>query len=268
MSRSALSYPLSRHADLDAGGAADLQTDVMRFMAILSLCLVAIFALVQSIPLVPPIHQPEPVEPAPIRPAAPEPVAESAPEPISEPVPEPAPILPDPPEVVRELPPRPAYEPIQQPITQRPIPQPEPADPVPLASSAAPVPDMAPVPAPVEPEQEGFTLRFESDLALRRLVARDEIGLYAIRQEEAQRMSVNRGALSFWSASVPGQFHEMDQATVPGEVVTALRRSGTSGNVKWGVTLPSRLSSQLNRFLSENPGGALIIGGDGRMRLE
>ena len=53
MSRSPLAYPLNRGVDGDAGGAADLQTDIMRFMAILALCLVAIFALVQSIPLVP-----------------------------------------------------------------------------------------------------------------------------------------------------------------------------------------------------------------------
>ena len=50
MSRSPLAYPLVRSADTDAGGAADLQTDIMRFMAILALCLMAIFALVQSLP--------------------------------------------------------------------------------------------------------------------------------------------------------------------------------------------------------------------------
>ncbi len=38
----------------------DLQTDVMRFMAILAFCLVAVFALVQSIPMRP--VQPEPSE--------------------------------------------------------------------------------------------------------------------------------------------------------------------------------------------------------------
>ena len=53
MSRSPLAYPLTRGVDGDVGGAADLQTDVMRFMAILSLCLVAIFALVQSLPVAP-----------------------------------------------------------------------------------------------------------------------------------------------------------------------------------------------------------------------
>ncbi len=37
----------------EAGGMEDLQTDVMRFMAILAFCLVAIFALVRSMPMVP-----------------------------------------------------------------------------------------------------------------------------------------------------------------------------------------------------------------------
>ncbi len=53
MTRSPLFYPLNRGMDAEGGGIAELQTDVMRFMAILSLCLVAIFALVQSIPLAP-----------------------------------------------------------------------------------------------------------------------------------------------------------------------------------------------------------------------
>ncbi len=45
----------------EAGGMDDLQTDVMRFMAILAFCLVAIFALVQSIPVrpEPPVPQKE-----------------------------------------------------------------------------------------------------------------------------------------------------------------------------------------------------------------
>ena len=60
MNRSPLFYPLNRGLDADAGGTADLQTDVMRFMAIISMCLVAIFALVQSIP----VESPMPAEPS------------------------------------------------------------------------------------------------------------------------------------------------------------------------------------------------------------
>ena len=82
MSRSPLAYPLNRSADTDAGGAADLQTDIMRFMAILSMCLLAIFALVQSIPLAPV----EPVEPP--LPVADEPV-DNAPEAMQPAIPQP-----------------------------------------------------------------------------------------------------------------------------------------------------------------------------------
>src|SRR5210317_920748 len=91
--------------DTEAGGAADLQTDIMRFMAILALCLVAIFALVQSIPLVPEAPSQSPA------PAAPPPIAE-----VIEPEPEPKQVdaEPDPPAPEPEKPlllTRPAWTP-------------------------------------------------------------------------------------------------------------------------------------------------------------
>jgi hypothetical protein len=131
-------------------------------------------------------------------------------------------------------------------------------------------PELAP-PEPVPPPApQGFTLRFETDLALTRLVARNEVGLYAITAEKSLRMNVNRGEFGFWAASVPNQFHEMDETTVPDDVLSALRRAGSvkSSDVKWGVTLPTKMRQQLNGFLSEYDGGALVIGADGSLRLE
>ena len=55
-----------RHGEADT--SETLQSDVMRFMAILGLCLVAIFALVKSLPT-------SPVETVPNRQSAPEPTA-------------------------------------------------------------------------------------------------------------------------------------------------------------------------------------------------
>lgn len=266
MSRSPLSYPLNRGMDMDAGGAADLQTDVMRFMAIISLCLVAIFALVQSLPT--PVSLPEAVaepvsEPVVVRAEEPAPVVQPSPRqkpvaaklPPAEPVQKPVPKL-------AALPPAPVYE--------APAKKPEPSvKPSPLASAPPPVPVQAPAaPAAKTPTRKGFSLRFESDLALTRLVARNEIGLYALQPGKAQRMSVNRGAVSFWPAGSPGQIHEMDESTVPDTIVAALRRSGTNGTLRWGVTLPSGLSRDLNRFLNEYEGGELIIGANGDLRLE
>ena len=217
MMRSPLFYPLNRGTDAEAGGVADLQTDVMRFMAILALCLVAIFALVQSIPLAPSIVEPEPI-------------------------------------------PAPAPEPKPQPVEQ---PQAAQVKPQPVETETETEMETAPV-------VEGFTLRFEDELALTRLVARDEVGLYAIQPDRSFRMSINRGEISFWPASTPNQFHEMDATTVPPAVLEAFARrdSSTAQTLQWGVTIPAATSRQLQQHLREADGGALIIDARGDLHLE
>ena len=244
MSRSPLFYPMHR-GDSDAGGAADLQTDIMRFMAILALCLVAIFALVQSIPLVPeaPTQSPAPAAPPPMTVAAGEPVT------------------PPPAEAPAEAP-RTAEQVV--PLTRSPVTSS--ADPEREASArnAGPRPD-----EPRNPERRGFTLRFESDLALTRLVAAGKVGVYAITDGRARRMTVSESRISFWDASAPNSYHEMETSTVPGPVIDALARAGVDvARADWGVTLPGKLREQLDTLMQANNGGALVIGGDGKLRLE
>ena len=239
MSRSLLSYPMHR-GDTDAGGAADLQTDIMRFMAILALCLVAIFALVQSIPLVPEASSQSPAA------AAPPPAARAV-EPQPVPVPKAEPV--------------PQSEPVAEPERPQPPARPVATQAAVARQTAAP---------PVETLQDdGFTLRFESDLALTRLVAAGKVGLYAITDGRARRMTVRDSRISFWDASAPSRYHEMEAGTVPRPVVDALSRSGVNtATVGWGVTLPGALQQQLDSLVRGNSGGALVIGGDGELRLE
>jgi len=252
MTRSPLAYPLNRGADMDVGGAADLQTDVMRFMAILSLCLVAIFALVQSLPISPPVEVPPEL--------VAEPVIESVPEVIPEATPQSKPDIAEPVETVSLTRPKwvPKYEPKAAPVA---------------AASKEPVAEPAAEPAanPAVPTEavEGFTLRFESDSALTRLVASSQVGVYAIDGERARRMTVSESRISFWDASLPGSFHEMEVSTVPLPVVDALARTGIdTGSISWGVTLPGRLKTQLEELLQEHRGGSLVIGINGNIRLE
>ena len=251
-----LAYPLNRGADMDVGGAADLQTDVMRFMAILSLCLVAIFALVQSLPVAAPAK--------PVPQAAAIPVAKPKENPI--------------PEVAVITPPTPA---LQRPQQVKPAEVAEVPKTVALTQPKW-VPKYKPVPAPTEEipvnevesqppaeVKEGFTLRFESDTALTRLVATNLVGVYAIDGERAKRMTVSESRISFWDASVPNSFHEMEISTVPTPVINALGQSGVeSKGMSWGVTLPGKLKSQLDGLTQENRGGALVIESDGNIRLE
>ena len=276
MTRSPLAYPLNRAADTDVGGAADLQTDIMRFMAILSLCLVAIFALVQSIPLAP--TEPEPVasesslpvtEPAPGPVGGGLPATEPAPEPVggglpaTEPAPKP---------VGGGLP---ATEPQIPIVLTRPKWEPKYPKPAeePVASEIAPT-DALPVesehPATdAKPEREGFTLRFASNAALTRAVAAHHVGLYAISAGTAKRMTVSESRISFWDASTPNAFHEMEANTVPAPVVQALARAGIeTTSVNWGVTLPGKMTRQVETLMREHSGGSLIIAASGDIHWE
>ena len=245
MSRSPLAYPLVRSADGEIGGAADLQTDVMRFMAILALCLVAIFALVQAIPMAP---VPQPVETVTdVAVASPAPVAPAA---AADPVP--AQSLPDP---ARALP-----EPAAPATIETPLPE--------VASSETPIAEEASTetPLPVEP---GFTLRFASDSALMRAVAAHGVGVYAIEPGRALRMTVSESRISFWDASIPNAYHEMEASTVPGAVIAAVSRTGISpDSVAWGVTLPGRMRGELDELMREHAGGLLVIGVSGAVHWE
>ena len=280
MTRSPLFYALSRGADGDAGGVADLQTDVMRFMAIISLCLMAIFALVQSIPLAPVVQETVQAEakPAPrsIEPASQlitelisEPIAEPISEPIAEPISEPIsesdpqPVVVDASEITLTRP-APARMVVakERVVMQRPNLKPT------RKAEAAPADIVAAaVVAEPQPSPAGFTLRFETDAALTRLVARQIVGLYAITAASSLRMNIDGEEISFWPASVPVKFHEMDQSTVPDQVLATYRNGNETNGVKWGVTLPADMSRELNSYLANETGGSLVIASNGRINL-
>jgi len=248
VNRSPLYYPMNRGGDADAGGMTDLQTDVMRFMAILSLCLVAIFALVQSIPL------------APTPPVPDQPAENSQTETL---------LAELPPDVVQEreivliqaAPARPVSR-SEHVVLKRPKPV--------LAHTTMTKVSTAPTEPPAAeaaPAKDGFSLRFETDAALTQLVARQLVGFYAITPESSSRMNITGGDISFWSASLPGQYHEMDESTVPDNVQAAFRKSNQSNDVKWGVTLPASMSRDLNAYLTNESGGALVILANGKLDL-
>jgi len=101
------------------------------------------------------------------------------------------------------------------------------------------------------------------------LVAASQVGVYAIEGERARRMTVSESRISFWDASLPNSFHEMEASTVPTPVVDALSRTGVdTENVSWGVTLPGKLKDQLNGLMQQHRGGSLVIATSGNIRLE
>lgn len=243
-----------RHNEADTSEA--LQSDVMRFIAILALCLVAIFALVRSLP-------PRPVA----KPDAPRPAVETPPPPAREAVSVSAPMPVRP--FVREEQPDP--EPLAPPAQPR-----RPVVRVPEISreTAQPAPRRAetPVKASTSAAQQGLMLRFASDTALLALVAQRRVGVYAWVRDAALRLSSERGVLSFASATAPKHFHSMTPDTVPSAIARALDNAAptvrAAGTVTWGVTLPVETKRQLERLVRQHQSGTLVIETNGRVRFQ
>jgi hypothetical protein len=251
-----------------------LQTDVMRFLAIIAFCLIAVLALVRSAP-------------APVAEATPEPAAAepdiSAPEPTpatpatdsrqTAPVarrvavhenranaatPEPNVPAVEPP----ALAPAPAAQrlPSTTVATTAATPAPElMSEPEPEQSPTRPLrsPPVASAPAAQEPEQEGLTLRFASDSDFLRLVARGEIVVYAFSGTDVLRLD---GSYRFSEAPAPGQVYELLPGSVPSLISDALRDARQDGaGFRWGIALPGRMRQRIEQLVNRVDRGQLVI---------
>ncbi|MBT8116823.1 MAG: hypothetical protein KJO66_03255, partial [Gammaproteobacteria bacterium] len=258
-----MSYAAS--ADLEN---AELQTDVMRFMAILAFCLVAIFAIVQTLPLEArqqpdPVTAPAQVAAGPVSPSVPQPAAAAA-------VASPQRFVPKPVKRVVSVPANPQPKPVQLarvvtvpapiPVVPRPRAVPEPLT---VSRTTDPVPE-----TPAESAM-GLSLSFESDAVLRSLVERRLVGLYAIDGKAFYQMTVSAGRIRFRPGTAPAQYHEMVYQTVPREVARTFesQQPVSAHSVVWGVTLPAATTSQLRRFVQTSFTGGLVINADAQLAL-
>ncbi len=242
-----------------------LQADVMRFMAIIAFCLIAILALVKHADPEEKTAAAEPVEPEPasevvqLAAAIPEPVV---PEPESQPIqPDPVferPLQPDP-EPLPEIEP-PVVEPIAAAVIEQPEPAPETAvttEPEPEPPAAAPeLPEPTPAAQP-EPEEEGLILRFASDGDFLRLIARGDIQVYAFQETDVLTLSES---YRFLDTQSPGQVYELLPPSIPNLIVDALRQARPDINgYRWGIALPGHISNQIERHLGQVTSGQLVI---------
>lgn len=215
-----------------------LQADVMRFMAIVAFCLIAILAMVRNSPGVEATVTTESVaQVAGIEPeemARVETLADRAPvvEPVKaavvEPQNTPAVAFPEP---------RPEPEPQPEP---EPEPQPEP-EPEPSSSPAD--------------TSEGLTLAFASEADFMRLISKGRITLYAYT---GQSFLTTSDTYSFHTTNAPQQFYEIDRHTIPAHVIDAAERPEIE-DLQWGVGLSPRIEKQISRYVEANVSGQLHI---------
>lgn len=244
---------------------SELQADVMRFVAIVALCIVAISSIVedadrahretQTAELAAPPRTQSLVEPPPPSEVPVEPVV-AVPEPAKRIDPPMVPAPPVPPPVsatVRTG----GVAPITPPVESAP-------------KTAAPVdPADEPVPTDTVVPEKGFTLRFESDAALLRLVARGDAALYLFDRDAVLRLAFAQEGPRFQAAPQPGQFHAITPDTVPNVLKDVAAESGHEvDSLVWGVTLPESTTAALAEILRQHDGGLLIIRANGRVYLE
>ena len=247
-----------RHARLPpasgaAGGDTDaLQTDVMRFMSIIGLCLMAVFALVQSIPVQ---EQGKPAPP------------EQASQGLTDI--EQASMQKD--QDLAELRGRLLNTQLQLDHSRKAIKalrhrSRQPATKPVIEKRSPPAPVAKPVPA-----RQGCSLRFASAAALDRLITAGSVKLYGMADQQAWRLSMNAGRPAAAQATFPGWFHEMSATTVPAHYLHSLETAADSpgpSTVVWGVQLPTATRMAIASLTKGQQSGALVIQGDGRVTLE
>ena len=242
-----------------ANDSESLQADVMRFMAIIAFCLIAILALVRNVE---PTETEVSVEQIPSTDNDPEPGIESDFEPEIEPEPTPV-IEPEPPltalaqvepETILAPMPAPEFEPPAEPVVTV---QPPPAPVVPTPPRKTTTPEAPPADPEPEAEEEGLILRFASDGDFLRLIARGDIKVYAYMDRDILGLD---DSYRFLDSQAPGQVYELFTASIPNLIVDALKaeRADVTG-YRWGIALPQRISAQIERFLGEVTSGQLVI---------
>jgi hypothetical protein len=249
-----------------------LQADVMRFMAIIAFCLIAILALVRSVepPVTPAALTPAP-RPAP---AAAQGRAESTTHARSV-VPQ---ELVSPPEVVGlpEVVAQPEVVALPEVVAQPEVvalpdmttPTQAETPPEVMTPPEAPAPRPEPVAAqpPVEPPaspEPGLSLRFASDQDFLRLVNRGEIRVFAFNDDEVLSLQDD---FSFRPAHTPGPIHELLPETIPELMAGALARADGGGGYRWGIAMPESMSRQIRIYLERDATGELVIDRFGKVR--
>ncbi|MEJ2131525.1 MAG: hypothetical protein P8Y95_07885 [Gammaproteobacteria bacterium] len=235
-----------------------LQADVMRFMAIIAFCLIAILALVKN------VEAPQQTESTAVV-AKPTRLA-----PADEPLPSSAHALRQSLAPTPE-PPAPAAEAVEEPPDEA---RHSRLEPPPQGTSSlrsevlrdSPKPRLQPktLDASASSRNEGLSLRFASDGDFLRLISRGDVIVFAYREDTVWALGRD---YVFRRARAPRQLYELELDTIPQLVSEAfLHDHAGPAEFTWGVSLPRRIESQIESYIRDVEHGVLLIDRYGEVR--
>ena len=228
--------------------AEALQTDVMRFLAIISMCLMVVFALVQAMPLSqvsnrPSIRTRQMLEDRQLLETKNEHLEKTA----------------------AQL--RARLRSLEDQISRERR--------IAAAARARSQADKPPTPAAVPKSKIGFTLGFSSSLALMTLLRiTPGVRLYLMAGSKTWKLGFkNSSQVVFLPAPAPSQIYQMAPDTVPDKIIRAGRKvvaafgRGRSA-VTYGVSLPPNMVNKISKLMQHAKGGDLVISSNGNIRIE
>lgn len=124
---------------------------------------------------------------------------------------------------------------------------------------------------PRPPAKEVFILRFASDAALQKLIAAGQVNFYAMTGKKAWQLRLTGGRPGYFLTHNLQQIYEMQSTTVPHEYAVAFQQQVAAfgpSTVTWGVTLPAQMTVSINRLLKGQKGGDLVIMPGGEVVLK
>ncbi len=130
-----------------------------------------------------------------------------------------------------------------------------------LTNTTSPVEDTKP---------KGFILRFASDAALTSLIINRDIHFFALTGKNAWQLGITGNRTVFKPSIVPSSFYEMASHTVPESYIKAFRKTVAvfGRNITWGVTLPKTIQTRINAQMQGKAGGALVIKKNGMVNYQ
>jgi len=115
--------------------------------------------------------------------------------------------------------------------------------------------------------KKGFSLRFASNHALLNQLRKNVIEIYMLKNKRSWKIHPVSGTWKAKDSVFPKQYYEMNEQTVPSALIQ-LAQTQNLNNVTWAVKLPQSIVFQLNPLMKQLPSGVLIIDQYGQVSIE
>ena len=130
---------------------------------------------------------------------------------------------------------------------------------------------MEPTPTVAEEHpRQGFVLRFASDGVLDELIKQNQVQLLGISRQQAWQLHFLGQQAAFHKAAMPDKYYEMLPETLPAQYRRAFyvsSRQAENSPATWGIQIPFVTEQQIQHLLRTTSAGELIIQVDGSVKL-